>query len=134
MNVELLKQIDDAIAGRKYRFEWVRGHVGHVLNEAADARARGAAEAHQRGSAVPSGPGWTGDRERSANAVSAASASPSATPAESPSTDTADTLFDLQRHDVHELTVSLTDQEFARLQQRARTAGVTTEQFLRGLM
>src|SRR3712207_7914967 len=36
MNVDLLQEIDDAIAGRSYRFEWVKGHVGHVLNEAAD--------------------------------------------------------------------------------------------------
>ena len=59
MNLELLKQIDDAIAGRRYRFEWVRGHVGHRLNEAADIRARSVAEAYQRGLAIPTGPGWT---------------------------------------------------------------------------
>ncbi|MCU1509217.1 MAG: ribonuclease [Glaciihabitans sp.] len=59
LNVELLKEIDEAIVGRRFRFEWVKGHIGHELNEAADARARAAAEAFQRGSAVvPSGPGW----------------------------------------------------------------------------
>lgn len=60
MNVDLIKQIDDAIAGRRYRFEWVRGHVGHPLNEAADVRARGAAEAFQRRSVCPAGPGYPG--------------------------------------------------------------------------
>ena len=58
MNLELLQQLDAALVGRRYRFVWVKGHIGHVLNEAADSRARGAAEAYQRGSAVPSGPGW----------------------------------------------------------------------------
>lgn len=64
LNLDLLKEIDEAITGRKYRFEWVKGHVGHVLNEAADTRARAVAEAFQRGSAIPSGPGWTGDAGR----------------------------------------------------------------------
>jgi ribonuclease HI len=60
MNLELLKEIDEAISGRRYRFEWVRGHVGHPLNEAADVRARGAAEAFQRGRPAPAGPGFRG--------------------------------------------------------------------------
>jgi ribonuclease HI len=60
MNVDLLTHIDEAIVGRRYRFEWVRGHVGHPLNEAADVRARGAAEAFQRGSECPAGPGFPG--------------------------------------------------------------------------
>ncbi|MBH0108786.1 ribonuclease HI [Salinibacterium sp. NG22] len=60
MNVDLIKQIDDAITDRRYRFEWVRGHVGHPLNEAADVRARGAAEAFQRRSVCPAGPGYPG--------------------------------------------------------------------------
>jgi ribonuclease HI len=67
MNVELLKQIDEAIIGRKYTFEWVRGHVGHPLNEAADVRARGAAEAFQRGSECPTGPDYPGAQISDAN-------------------------------------------------------------------
>ena len=59
MNLQLLQELDSVLVGRRYRFEWVKGHVGHVLNEAADIRARGAAEAYQRGSAVPGGPGWS---------------------------------------------------------------------------
>ena len=59
MNLQLLQDLDSALVGRRYRFEWVKGHVGHVLNEAADLRARGAAEAYQRGAVVPGGPGWS---------------------------------------------------------------------------
>ncbi|MEJ3405948.1 RNase H family protein [Rathayibacter sp. YIM 133350] len=59
MNLELMQDLDAAISGRRYRFEWVKGHAGHPLNEAADERARGAAEAYQRGTPVPSGPGYT---------------------------------------------------------------------------
>jgi len=60
MNLDLLKEIDEAIMGRRYRFEWVKGHVGHPLNEAADERARAAAEAFQRGRPAPTGPGFSG--------------------------------------------------------------------------
>ena len=58
LNVEILREIDQALAGRKYRFEWVRGHAGHDLNEAADERARAAATAYQQGVAARSGPGF----------------------------------------------------------------------------
>ena len=76
MNVDLLKDIDDAIVGRTYRFEWVKGHANHPLNEAADSRARAVSEAYQRGTAIPTGPGWTrGGTPASAPMSSAASAS-----------------------------------------------------------
>ncbi len=58
LNVDLLKEIDQAIVGRKYTFEWVRGHAGHELNEAADERARAAATAFQQGVSVRQGPGF----------------------------------------------------------------------------
>ena len=57
LNVELLKDIDQALVGRKYTFEWVRGHAGHDLNEAADDRARAAATAYQQGVARRQAPG-----------------------------------------------------------------------------
>ncbi|MEO3940002.1 ribonuclease HI family protein [Paenarthrobacter nicotinovorans] len=60
LNVDLLKDIDQAIVGRKYTFEWVKGHAGHDLNEAADERARAAATAFQQGVAHRSGPGFPG--------------------------------------------------------------------------
>lgn len=59
VNVDLMQAIDKAITGRKVSFEWVRGHSGHPLNEAADDKARAAARAYQHHSSVESGPGWT---------------------------------------------------------------------------
>ena len=70
------------------RFEWVRGHVGHPMNEAADSRARGAATAHQQGCPVPSGPGWTrGGRAQEAVPDVASDAAPSSGPTIVPQTD-----------------------------------------------
>lgn len=60
LNVDLLKQIDAELVGRTYSFEWVRGHAGHPLNEAADERARAAATSYQNGSAPDEGPGFPG--------------------------------------------------------------------------
>lgn len=68
-NLEVIRAIDSEIAGRPVTFEWVRGHAGHAMNEMADDRARGAAEAFQAGSPVPSGPGFapTGAHEGGAD-------------------------------------------------------------------
>ncbi|WP_127841567.1 ribonuclease H family protein [Actinomyces wuliandei] len=76
LNVDLMRELDQALAGRSVRFEWVRGHVGHMLNEAADTRARAAATAYQQGRAVPAGPGWTrgGGASQAAGQVVQASA------------------------------------------------------------
>lgn len=60
LNVELLKELDRELAGRTYTFEWVKGHAGHSLNEAADERAKAAATAYQQGVAARSGPGFPG--------------------------------------------------------------------------
>ncbi|WP_211879474.1 ribonuclease HI family protein [Pseudarthrobacter albicanus] len=88
MNVDLLKDIDQALAGRMYTFEWVRGHAGHDLNEAADERARAAATAYQQGVAVRQGPGFGPAQEgmklqgaAPADAASPAQAAPAARPA-----------------------------------------------------
>lgn len=62
LNRDLLERLDTALHGRQVTFEWVRGHTGHPLNEAADLRARAAAEAFQRGLAPDSGPGLEGAR------------------------------------------------------------------------
>lgn len=130
MNLELLKQIDDAITGRKYRFEWVRGHVGHVLNEAADARARAAAEAYQRDAAVPFGPGWTGATSALETSV-LEKAVPENTVLE-PGAD--NTLFTFGEPEWHTLELQLTPEEFQRLARRARDSGSTPDEFLRGLI
>lgn len=65
LNRDLLEQLDAALAevraeGRAVDFEWVKGHNNHPLNEAADARARGAAEAFRRGEPPQTGPGLAG--------------------------------------------------------------------------
>ncbi|SHE24754.1 ribonuclease H family protein [Actinomyces glycerinitolerans] len=95
LNDDLMKQLDAAMRGRKVRFEWVRGHVGHPLNEAADQRARAAATAYQRGASVPTGPGWTrpgGSAAVGGDASAPDSAEPGAEPRRRASTG-ADTLF-----------------------------------------
>ncbi len=66
LNVDLLKDIDQAIIGRKYTFEWVKGHAGHDLNEAADERARAVATAYQQGVAPRVGPGFPGAKDQAA--------------------------------------------------------------------
>lgn len=58
LNVDLVKALDEAMQGRTVTFEWVRGHNGHAMNEAADARARAAATAYQRGELPDPGPGF----------------------------------------------------------------------------
>ena len=88
LNADLVKDLDAALTGRTVRFEWVRGHVGHPMNEAADSRARGAATAHQQGCPVPSGPGWTrGGRAQEAVPDVASDAAPSSGPTIVPQTD-----------------------------------------------
>lgn len=59
-NLEIIKSLDKAITGRSVRFEWVRGHAGHPLNEAADSRARGYASAIESACVTEhlSGPGF----------------------------------------------------------------------------
>ena len=60
MNLEIIQALDAAMAGRKVRFEWVKGHTGHPLNEAADVRANAAAMAMKIGTSVEAGPGFGG--------------------------------------------------------------------------
>lgn len=84
LNVELLKELDRELVGRKYTFEWVKGHAGHDLNEAADVRARAAATAYQQGVAARSGPGFDGAPVAAAPvAVSTGASSTAASPAPS---------------------------------------------------
>lgn len=86
LNVELLKEIDQELRGRKYTFEWVRGHAGHDLNEAADERARAAATAYQQGVAVRQGPGFVAAAEGPGPAPYAATVPAAAAPATPPRT------------------------------------------------
>ena len=59
LNLDLLKELDAELAGRKVGFQWVRGHTGHPLNEKADTLARAAATAYQQGTPVAAGPGFS---------------------------------------------------------------------------
>lgn len=58
LNVEILQALDAAMRGRRVRFEWVKGHAGHELNEAADRLANAAAVAHREGRDPEPGPGF----------------------------------------------------------------------------
>lgn len=72
LNVDILQDIDQLLVGRNIHLEWVKGHSGHDMNEAADQRARAAATAYQKGTAVPEGPGFAGAGSRGqANAAQA---------------------------------------------------------------
>lgn len=69
LNVELMRALDEAMQGRRVRFEWVKGHTGHPLNEAADRIANAAAAACQAGRTPDAGPGFPGAVTRHPDAV-----------------------------------------------------------------
>ncbi|MGI3782313.1 MAG: RNase H family protein [Janthinobacterium lividum] len=63
LNVDLVQAIDVALLdrkGRPVRFEWVKGHAGHPLNEEADRRAVAASTAFRSGQPHDPGPGYPG--------------------------------------------------------------------------
>jgi ribonuclease HI len=60
LNVDLVQAIDVAMKGRRVRFEWVKGHAGHPLNEEADKRAVAASTAFQARRPHDPGPGYPG--------------------------------------------------------------------------
>ncbi len=131
MNLELLKDIDDALAGRRYRFEWVKGHANHPLNEAADLRARGAAEAYQRNAPVPAGPGWPTD-VRATDELPADRAGSETRPAAALASHPA--LFTELDPAWHTVTAVLDADEFARLTALAASRGVSVERALADLV
>ncbi len=96
-NVEIMKALDAAMQGRRVTFEWVKGHAGHVLNEAADLRANAAAVAFSVGLQPDSGPGFGGDRrpdKRSPTEASSPRPGESPVPVDPPEPDQLFSLFD----------------------------------------
>ena len=79
LNKDLLASLDEALSGRTVEFECVKGHNNHELNEAADDRARAAATAFQKGTAVPEGPGFVPAGTSTAAAEDAPAEEPSVT-------------------------------------------------------
>ena len=159
LNVELLKEIDAEIQGRRYRFEWVKGHADHPLNEAADDRARAVATAFQGRRPIPEGPGWAGhdaddatgtaspddatesaaveaDAERAADPVTAAAEEMEAEVPAQPG------LFDFDAFDEEiapepgdtTLTIALDRDTMARLTAHARERGVSVDEAVRELL
>ncbi|GAA3879939.1 hypothetical protein GCM10022381_22750 [Leifsonia kafniensis] len=153
MNLELLQEIDEALVGRKYRFEWVKGHANHPLNEAADSRARAVSEAFQRKAPIPEGPGWTKGGTPAVRPAAARSAASPAT-ASAPATQSAAQaatkqaaapshpgLFDFDDlgspeplTSEHTVTLKLSRPEFAALTKKAAARGVSSEDYLRSLI
>ena len=70
LNVEIMQALDEAMAGRRVGFAWVKGHSGHPLNEAADRLANGAAAAWKQGGRPGAGPGLRGRRDPAPRAAS----------------------------------------------------------------
>jgi ribonuclease HI len=142
MNVELLQEIDAELPGRRYRFEWVKGHANHPLNEAADSRARAVSEAYQRGSTVPFGPGFvrSGDAAAQRPTDTRLAAAPElARPRVSLFEFDGQIVFDAPMVDdapatTVDVTVTLSAAEFERLAERARTRGVSPDRVLRDLI
>ncbi|MFT7764703.1 RNase H family protein [Clavibacter tessellarius] len=155
LNVELLKEIDAEIQGRRYRFEWVKGHANHPLNEAADVRARAVATAFQSRSPIPGGPGWEG-HETGGSAAEASEetaaveadaelavdpviARAEAVEAEAPAQPG---LFDFDAFDEEvapepgdtTLTIALDRDAMARLSAHARDRGVSVDEAVRLLL
>ena len=87
LNVDILQDIDKLLIGRNIHLEWVKGHSGHDMNEAADQRARAAATAYQKGTAVPEGPGFAGAGSRGQTNAAQTNAAPTKTTPATPSSD-----------------------------------------------
>ena len=162
LNRDLLEGIDEALRGRDVEFDWVKGHAGHPLNEAADERANAAAKAYQQKQEPKRGPGFSSAsdggaalagamaleadaRTPEAPAPQAAAQTASAQPASgqlwAEASDLLDGLDDASTgpgsrrgFDPVELTVALTADEHARLRDRADAQGVSLQEALRRLI
>lgn len=113
LNVDLLKDIDAAIVGRNYSFEWVKGHAGHPLNEAADDRARAAATAYQAKREPMTGPGFPGADLTGAGAASADEGANSSQVLQSPASRNNNVPDQLEQPDLFSLFDDAEDPNFA---------------------
>ncbi|WP_166984944.1 RNase H family protein [Canibacter zhoujuaniae] len=71
LNLEIMQDLDAAVQGRDVRFEWVKGHAGHPLNEMADRIANDAAKSFKTNQTLQTGPGLADTTETAAPAVAA---------------------------------------------------------------
>ncbi|GGD70323.1 ribonuclease H family protein [Microbacterium murale] len=158
LNRELMESLDEAMRGRDVRFEWVKGHAGHDLNEAADERANAAAKAYQAKQEPRRGPGFTMATDAgaavAASAAVAAAAGPSLPePAHQPvpelvegsgtpmtlplwaeASDLLDGLDDTADVAPVEIHLTLSPTELSRLRTRAEAQGISLEEALRRMI
>lgn len=146
LNRDLLEGIDEALRGREVTFEWVKGHAGHPLNEAADERANAAAKAYQQKQEPARGPGFAAAVESAPAPERAQRDEGSAerpTVAERAQRDEGTIwaepaslfdAFDDVASDPIDIRVSLDAAEHARLRDRADAQGVSLEEALRRLI
>jgi ribonuclease HI len=155
LNRELMEALDEAMRGRNVRFEWVKGHAGHELNEAADERANAAAKAYQAGVEPRRGPGFGGTTGAGATIAGAAAVAagagagaatapaervevasgPSAvTPLWAEATDLFAGLEEDESPGPIEIRLTLSAEEHARLRDRADAQGIPLTDALRRLL
>ncbi|MFY9713199.1 MAG: ribonuclease H [Microbacterium sp.] len=142
LNRELMEALDVEIRGRDIEFQWVKGHAGHPLNEAADERANAAAKAYQQKIEPRRGPGFVGDGGAVAAVTDATRPRPSAAsvprsatePLWAAASDLLDGLDSPAASAPVELRLMLSGDEHARLRDRAAAQGISLEEALRRLI
>ncbi|MGO2746981.1 ribonuclease H family protein [Microbacterium sp.] len=142
LNRDLMESLDEAMQGRDVRFEWVKGHAGHDLNEAADVRANAAAKAYQAKQEPKRGPGFTVAGSDASTAEPASTGETSATEipvlepvAAAPLWAEASSLLDVFDAPAPvDLRIQLTAAEHARLRDRADAQGISLEDAVRRLI
>ncbi|KDA04720.1 ribonuclease HI [Microbacterium sp. CH12i] len=139
LNRELMESLDEAMRGRDVKFEWVKGHAGHDLNEAADERANSAAKAYQQKVEPQRGPGFTlggSSADRPATARPATEPASTTPPAQlwAEASDLLDSLNEASETTSIELRIALSPTEHSRLRDRADAQGISLEDALRRLI